>query len=72
MTRKSLALYYFSNGRPAHEVSHASGADFIGRPHETATPKEFIKNFVPPIVWKARARLKRRRQAKRHLDKGTG
>ncbi|MGH6707746.1 MAG: 2OG-Fe(II) oxygenase [Bradyrhizobium sp.] len=62
ITRKSLALYYFSNGRPAHEVSHAAGTDFIGRPNEGVTPKEFIKNLVPPIIWNARARLKRRRR----------
>jgi Rps23 Pro-64 3,4-dihydroxylase Tpa1-like proline 4-hydroxylase len=71
MTRKSLALYYFSNGRPAHEVSHAAGADFIGRPNEGVTPKEFIKNFVPPIVWKARVKLKRRRRVKRDWGKRT-
>jgi len=62
MTRKSLALYYFSNGRPAHEVSRVAGTDFIGRPGEGVTPKEFIKNLVPPIIWNARARLKRRRK----------
>lgn len=62
MTRKSLALYYFSNGRPACEVSRVAGTDFVGRPGESITPKEFIKNLVPPIIWNTRARLKRRRK----------
>ena len=56
MTRKSLALYYFSNGRPAEEVSGRHTTLFQER-----TPQEFKSTFgqrlrgvandlLPPIV----------------------
>jgi hypothetical protein len=56
MTRKSLALYYFSNGRPAEEISGPHSTLF--RPREE---KEFsltfnqrlrnlARDYVPPIV----------------------
>jgi Rps23 Pro-64 3,4-dihydroxylase Tpa1-like proline 4-hydroxylase len=58
-TRKSLALYYYSNGRPAEEVSGSDHSTiFKARPDEDLTEKkstseevkEMIKKFIPPIL----------------------
>ncbi len=56
-TRKSLALYYYSNGRPAEEVSGEHGTLVQPRPGEIidglngrATPRTILKRFMPPIV----------------------
>jgi Rps23 Pro-64 3,4-dihydroxylase Tpa1-like proline 4-hydroxylase len=64
VSRKSLALYYFTNGRPAHETSATHSTLFRAR-----TAQEFqqsfrqllrkvAKDFLPPIVT---------RRLKRHL-----
>lgn len=56
MTRKSLALYYFSNGRPESEVSNEHSTLFQERPSETfkLTLKQRLgsvaKDLLPPIV----------------------
>jgi hypothetical protein len=56
MTRKSLALYYFSNGRPAEEVSGAHSTVFRSRDEKefNLTLRQrlrgFAKDLVPPIV----------------------
>jgi Rps23 Pro-64 3,4-dihydroxylase Tpa1-like proline 4-hydroxylase len=58
-TRKSLALYYYSNGRPAEEVSGGHSTLFKTRPNEQLEPtpahsiemKTIAKKFVPPILW---------------------
>jgi Rps23 Pro-64 3,4-dihydroxylase Tpa1-like proline 4-hydroxylase len=67
MTRKSLALYYYSNGRPEEEVSHEHGTLVRPRPGEKidglngrSTPRSFIKRFIPPIVADIRSYLKRK------------
>ncbi|HZT03167.1 MAG TPA: 2OG-Fe(II) oxygenase [Steroidobacteraceae bacterium] len=56
MTRKSLALYYFSNGRPAHEVSGHHSTLFRER-HQgdfSATWRQragkLARDLVPPII----------------------
>ncbi len=58
-TRKSLALYYYSNGRPAEEVSDFDHSTiFKARPDEDLTEeipqsekvKLLIKKFIPPIL----------------------
>jgi Rps23 Pro-64 3,4-dihydroxylase Tpa1-like proline 4-hydroxylase len=56
MTRKSLALYYFSNGRPSDEISgnHSTifrdrdGGDF--RLTMKQRMRKLAKDFLPPIV----------------------
>lgn len=59
-TRKSIALYYYSNGRPAEEVSSVHDTLFQERPGEAYAPsptgqqarhdvRQVIKKFVPPI-----------------------
>ena len=59
-TRKSLALYYYSNGRPAEEVSGGHSTLFKARPEENLVGKPLseknhvktvIKKLVPPIVF---------------------
>ena len=56
MTRKSLALYYFSNGRPQEELSGSHSTLFRERPAEEFRPtlKQRLRNvareILPPIV----------------------
>ncbi len=63
-SRKSLALYYYTNGRPAHEINHELGEHMTlfkarsGNDQDReaiATPeplnwKAIAKDFVPPII----------------------
>ena len=55
-SRQSLALYYYSNGRPAHEVSQQHSTIFKARPDELiaqeqkTTVKDMVKRFIPPIL----------------------
>jgi Rps23 Pro-64 3,4-dihydroxylase Tpa1-like proline 4-hydroxylase len=56
MTRKSLALYYFSNGRPADEISDSHSTIFRAR-HAgefTRTPtqrlRSLARDLLPPII----------------------
>ncbi|MBD1939480.1 2OG-Fe(II) oxygenase [Microcoleus sp. FACHB-68] len=65
-TRKSLALYYYSNGRPAEEVSGTHTTVFKARPGDelqVENPsgggvKTFLKKLVPPILIDAKNYLK--------------
>jgi len=56
MTRKSLALYYFSNGRPAEEVSGDHSTLFRARHSQEfkATPAQRLRgiarDLLPPII----------------------
>jgi hypothetical protein len=65
-TRRSLALYYYSNGRPAEEVSGDHTTVFRDRPtdhvpwRERINPREVVKKFIPPIVLDVRRMLKER------------
>jgi 2OG-Fe(II) oxygenase superfamily len=56
-TRKSLALYYYSNGR-SDEVSQAHGTLYRRRPGERIAGmrrvRSFVKRLIPPIVFEAR------------------
>jgi hypothetical protein len=66
MTRKSLALYYFSNGRPAEEVSGHHTTIFRARGDGDFTPTvrqrivSVAKDLLPPIVMR---RLRKDRSA---------
>lgn len=70
MTRKSLALYYYSNGRPDAEESQSHGTLVQPRPGEiidglngrtaAGSLKSLLKRFIPPIVADAHARLRRK------------
>lgn len=50
--RRSLALYYYSRGRPAHEVAASHTTIFKRRPGESIprTLNELGENLLPPIV----------------------
>jgi Rps23 Pro-64 3,4-dihydroxylase Tpa1-like proline 4-hydroxylase len=56
MTRKSLALYYFSNGRPATEIAGAHSTIFRSRHENEFKPsmrqrmRNLAKDLLPPIV----------------------
>lgn len=56
MTRKSLALYYFSNGRPQEELSGSHSTVFRERPAEEFRPslkqrlRKVAREILPPIV----------------------
>jgi hypothetical protein len=60
MTRKSIALYYFTVGRPAGEVKHERGAGdthFVARPGEAFQDdpepsgwKHWVRRLIPPIL----------------------
>lgn len=53
VTRKSIALYYFSNGRPRDEIKNAHTTIYRKRPGSEdlrLNIKEAIKLFVPPIL----------------------
>jgi Rps23 Pro-64 3,4-dihydroxylase Tpa1-like proline 4-hydroxylase len=59
VTRKSLALYYYSNGRPADELTDAHSTLFQSRPGEVMrrdvkdlgrTPKAIAQGLLPPII----------------------
>jgi Rps23 Pro-64 3,4-dihydroxylase Tpa1-like proline 4-hydroxylase len=66
-SRKSIALYYYSNGRPQHEIDPSSvdhstlfkaRAGFTGEVVDTGSSwKEKVKLFVPPIVYKLKDKL---------------
>lgn len=69
-TRKSLALYYYSNGRPAEEISDTPHSTiFQSRPGDeqldldkpsSLTATTILKKLVPPILIDARNYLKNR------------
>jgi Rps23 Pro-64 3,4-dihydroxylase Tpa1-like proline 4-hydroxylase len=66
VTRKSMALYYYTKDRPPEELMPAHTTRFQRRPGEALNSrmplKETLKRFVPPIVLDvARDRRKRTR-----------
>jgi len=61
-SRRSLALYYYTNGRPAGEVSQSHGTLFKNRPGEATVGEvtvSFAHRIVPPIVLDLWRSLKR-------------
>jgi Rps23 Pro-64 3,4-dihydroxylase Tpa1-like proline 4-hydroxylase len=60
MSRKSLALYYYTNGRPSHEIvkgieNHSTlykerSGVIADRPSTIKKIKSLIKDFIPPII----------------------
>jgi hypothetical protein len=65
VTRKSLALYYYSNGRPAAEVSSARTTDFKPRPGEQwrrgNSTRAFAERWLPPAVVDGARNVRHRR-----------
>ena len=66
MTRKSLALYYYTNSRPREEVTSVHSTLFQTRPGEVFRPdakppvndlRTFVKDLLPPIVTRVISRF---------------
>lgn len=65
-TRKSLALYYYTNGRPEEEIEpgHTShNTLFMNRPEDKKVGfggglKNAVRQLTPPIIWKGLSKLK--------------
>lgn len=66
-SRRSIALYYYTVGRPGHEVNDPHSTLFKERPGETFKGnrepvtgrfKEIIKDFIPPFFLKLKNRNK--------------
>jgi Rps23 Pro-64 3,4-dihydroxylase Tpa1-like proline 4-hydroxylase len=59
-SRRSLALYYYTNGRPEGEVSDSHGTLFKNRPGEATVSESaasFAQRMIPPVVldaWRKR------------------
>lgn len=73
-TRKSLALYYYSNGRPAQETSNSHSTVFQARPGEQLmketpsgiTVKTILKKLIPPILIDAQNSMRNMQQSRKH------
>jgi len=62
-TRKSLALYYYSNGRPDEETGNDHSTLFQARPGDKIATDKFktiFKKLVPPILIDAQEYLRNR------------
>jgi hypothetical protein len=61
-TRRSIAMYYYTNGRPASDVSSDHTTLFQRRPGERfrrRAMRDTLKRWVPPAVTDAVAARKR-------------
>jgi hypothetical protein len=58
--RRSIAMYYYTNGRPEDERSESHTTIFKLRPNETKKRRliDSLKPFIPPIVWQIRRLFK--------------
>jgi len=69
-TRKSLAFYYYSNGRPEEERAAEHNTRFVGRPGETfpspsgekflRSLKGIVHDWLPPVMFRALQRLRKK------------
>jgi Rps23 Pro-64 3,4-dihydroxylase Tpa1-like proline 4-hydroxylase len=58
--RRSIALYYYSNGRPLEEQSASHTTLFKARPNDTnrLSVRNVVRQLTPPIVWEIGRRLR--------------
>lgn len=71
MTRKSLSLYYYSNGRPVEELSDEHSTLFRARPGEDLKPKysrlkrvrRFARRLLSPVILDVIVRMKPMRES---------
>jgi 2OG-Fe(II) oxygenase superfamily len=72
--RRSMALYYYTNGRPASEVSYAHTTQFRARPDENFAQsrrwQDVAARWVPPAVFDAARRVQDRIRERRRPDAG--
>ena len=62
MTRKSLALYYYTNGRPKGEADGIHTTIFKSRPEESFSGVMWRlgQDFAPPVLWRTARRVRER------------
>ncbi len=77
MTRKSLALYYYTNGRPAEETTEKHLSIWRARPGENIAdpPKstsDIAKDWLPPVVTRLISRHTSVRNGRRILSPNAG
>jgi hypothetical protein len=70
--RRSMALYYYTNGRPASEVSYTHTTMFRSRPNESI-PRErawrdVAARWVPPALYDAARNARHRLRERRRPD----
>jgi len=67
--RRSMALYYYSNGRPASEVSYTHTTLFKARPDESITRsrswQDVAARWVPPALYDAARRARDKARERR-------
>jgi hypothetical protein len=59
--RRSIALYYYSNGRPESERSLSHSTLFRARPDESTKNhviRDAVKKLTPPIIWELGRRFR--------------
>jgi Rps23 Pro-64 3,4-dihydroxylase Tpa1-like proline 4-hydroxylase len=69
-TRKSMALYYYTNGRPEHEANERHSTLFQKRPGKEVsastrafiTTKKIMRSLLPPIITDTYHRVKTRQK----------
>jgi Rps23 Pro-64 3,4-dihydroxylase Tpa1-like proline 4-hydroxylase len=63
VTRRSLATYYYTNGRPEHERSPMHSSLYQRRPgRDTGLRGPLWKDLIPPIAGRIRRHVARKRQ----------
>jgi Rps23 Pro-64 3,4-dihydroxylase Tpa1-like proline 4-hydroxylase len=65
VTRRSMAWYYFTNGRPAKEIAAVGSTNFAPRPGEVWRRRHLpaiARRWLPPAVTDAISRRRSRRQ----------
>ena len=64
VTRRSLALYYYTNGRPEHERSPAHSSLYQRRPGQDSSLRQPLwKDLIPPVAGRIRRHVARKRAA---------
>lgn len=66
MVRKSLAMYYYSNGRPEEEMHTDHTTIFKSRPGEVTggIPLHLVQDLMPPMLWRQIRKFREKRLAK--------
>ena len=60
--RRSLAINYYTNGRPEHERSRAHSSLYQRRPGQDPNLRRVLwKDFIPPIVGRIKRHVARKR-----------
>lgn len=64
-SRKSLALFYYTNGRPANETNQSHTTIFAERPHERIGGMRWrvSQDYMPPVLFRAMRRFRERHLA---------